>query len=524
MQHFKKYDLVPLLSILAVAAFPCFFLYARNCDQVPASSMIPFLLVFSITGLAIMALSGVFFRNVSRAAFFADLSLLVVINFCLVSENLKKLLPFLRDRYLFLVLGLLLLVLFILLIKKKPDMRTGCILVCIAFGSMIIINLFLAIPTMITTTGFPADHGRPRQEAHGGPGGGHRPNEHPSVRPDGPPQPQETVEFGPDRPNVYYFIFDEYGGYENLLHYYEFDNSPFLEELEVRGFSVARSSLNSEAVETVTIIPNLLNLNYLVDRWSPYQKKLDHMDKTYMARLFRDNGYQIQLVNHVDFLGRENGRALTKNQTRRTISEILMRNSLFNKSLHLRKLLDDFFVIDYGANYRASLDNALEMGLKSWETAQDTPTLTIGYIQCPHSPTMVGPHGEHLPFEYGWNWLDHSLYLGQVEFINSYILEFADTIIENDPNAMIILQSDHGNRYAIHMMQMNEWDTYDPYVHNPLMQNILNCVYYQGRSFPIEGETGINTLRMMFREVLGADLPAVEPIVDFSMGYRDEVQ
>lgn len=261
-----------------------------------------------------------------------------------------------------------------------------------------------------------------------------------------------------------------------------------------------------------------------MDRWSPYQKKLDHMDQTYMARLFRDNGYQVQLVNHVDFLGRENGRALTKNQTRRTISEILMRNSLFNKSHRLRKLLDDFFVIDYGTNYRASLDNALEMGLHCWETTREQPTLTIGYIQCPHSPTMVGPHGEHLPFEYGWNWMDHSLYLGQVEFINGYILELADTIMKHDPDAVIILQSDHGNRYAIHMMQMDQWDTYDPIAHNPLMQNILNCVYYKGQAFPIEGETGINTLRMVFREVLEADLPPIEPIVDFSMGYQDEVR
>lgn len=151
------------------------------------------------------------------------------------------------------------------------------------------------------------------------------------------------------------------------------------------------------------------------------------------------------------------------------------------------------------------------------------PTLTVGYIQCPHSPTMVGPHGEELPFSTGWNWRDHSLYLGQVEFINDYILKLVDTIRERDPEAVIFLQSDHGNRFAIHMMQIGEWTEYDPYVENPYMQNILNCVYYKGQSFPIEGETGINTMRMVFREVLGADLPPIEPVQDYSSDYTDEV-
>lgn len=176
--------------------------------------------------------------------------------------------------------------------------------------------------------------------------------------------------------------------------------------------------------------------------------------------------------------------------------------------------------MDYGANYRASLDNALEMGLHCWET--HGPTLTIGYIQCPHSPTMVGPNGEELPYEYGWNWKDSSLYLGQVEFINKYILSLVDTIQTHDPEAMIIIMSDHGNRYAIHMVQVGQWEDYDPEIHNPPMQNILNCVYYQGKSFPIEGQTGINTLRLMFCEVLGADLPPITPIEDFTKNYRDE--
>ena len=54
------------------------------------------------------------------------------------------------------------------------------------------------------------------------------------------------------------------------------------------------------------------------------------------------------------------------------------------------------------------------------------------------------------------------------------------------------------------------------------MQNILNCVYYQGETFEIEGETGINTMRKVFSQVLGAELPPIEPVQDYSYGYEDE--
>ena len=497
MRHFWRYDAAPIGSLIAVCAYPCLFMYARNADEVPASSMIPFLLVFLVTGLVLMGVFSIFFRNVSRAAFLSDLSMLVVINFCLLASYVKQALPFMRDRYLLLLLGLLLVLIFLWLLRKKPDLRVGCVLLLIAFGAMIVMNLVLALPTIVR--GSRAEQAQPDS----------------SLEPTG-------VEFTGETPNVYWILFDEYGGYENLLRYYDYDNTPFLNEMESRGFSVAWESRNTEAVATDTIMPNLLNLSYVVRLEDSGHTKKVYRDNTFMTRMFLENGYRVNLVNHVDYLGQTGCRVLTRNQTRRTISEYLMRNSIFNKSDFLRELLDQFFVVDYGANYRESLDNAMEAALNSWEYAQEGPTLTLAYIQCPHSPTMVGPHGEELDYANGWNWRKKELYLGQVSFINDYILTLTDTILAHDPDALIFLQSDHGNRYAIHMMQMKEWDTYDPYEENPYMQNILNCVYYRGQSYDIEGLTGINTMRLLFREVLGADLPEVEPVYDYSMGYEDE--
>ncbi len=518
MRHFLKYDLIPILSIIAVCAFPCVFLYAQNASEVPASSMLPFLIVFLLNAVIFFGLTAVFFRNVSRAAFWTDLSMLVVINFCLLAVHLKRVLPFLRDRYLLAVFLLILVGIFVLFLIKKPDLRTGCLLILIAFGAMIFINVFQAVPAILNAH-------EVRQEFVGGrerpkdPGRGKGPKKRPN---EGERYELDEARFHGARPNVYYFLFDEYGGYDNLKHYYDYDNGPFLKELEEQGFSVSYHSRNTEAVATDTIVPNLLNLNYVVKVDESGHKKARFRDNCQLYQMFAQNGYQINLINHVDYLGVLGCRVLTSHQTRRTISEYLMRNSIYNKFPQLRAILDQFFVLDYGANYRASLDNALEAGLNCWKSVGDQPTLTVGYIQCPHSPTMVGPHGEELPFAQGWNWRDHSLYLGQVEFINDYILKLIQEIKTNDPNALIVLQSDHGNRYAIHMVQLGEWESYDPYEENQYMQNILNCVYYQGETFEIEGETGINTMRKVFSQVLGAELPPIEPVQDYSYGYEDE--
>ena len=64
LSHILHYDLIPLLSMLAVCAFPCIFLYAQNASEVPANSMLPFLVVFSLNALVFLGIFGLCFRNV----------------------------------------------------------------------------------------------------------------------------------------------------------------------------------------------------------------------------------------------------------------------------------------------------------------------------------------------------------------------------------------------------------------------------------------------------------------------------
>lgn len=61
----------------------------------------------------------------------------------------------------------------------------------------------------------------------------------------------ETAD-GAERPNVYYFLYDEYSGPESLRYYYGFDNSALYDQLEQRGFDCSGSSYNTESCATVS--------------------------------------------------------------------------------------------------------------------------------------------------------------------------------------------------------------------------------------------------------------------------------
>ena len=242
-----------------------------------------------------------------------------------------------------------------------------------------------------------------------------------------------------------------------------------------------------------------------------------------LFRTFADNGYQLNLINHLNYFGAEGCHVLTHKQSPQTISDFLLANSVYSQSGEIKKELNRFIKADYVENYTGPLFDALEAEKTCWQDVGDGPTFTLGYIQSPHAPTILDKNG-NLVDNYthvGWQWDRHELYLGQLEFISSEILEIVDNIQEHDPNAMIIIQSDHGSRQANHYYNMGIWDTFDPKVENLFMQNTLNCVYYQGERFSIEGLTGINTIRTILNQVYGTDYEMIEPKI-YSKGTFEQ--
>lgn len=492
MERFRKIwsaGWLPALSVLLTCFFPCAFLYAHNVDEAPFTSMFPFFGVFVLNAVIFFIIYGLILRGFGRAAFMTNMSMLAVINFSVCLSGLQHLIPKLTPVALMIVFGVILLLLLALLLWKKPQLKILCGLFALSFGVLIAVNF-------VTAAVF-------------------------NLRASDPPDSTEAFEtyepktLSGEKPNVYFFLFDGYGGAENLKHYYDYDNEPFLTALEDKGFTVSRDSHNPESLRTVTIVPNLMNMNYVIDGDMTTAQRDAFLVMPNLFRTFADNGYQINLINHLNYFGSEGCNVLTEKQSRRTISDFLLKNSLYCQFDFITSELNHYIHADYVATYTGPLFNALDAEKTCWEHVGDKPTLTMGYIQCPHAPTILDKNGK-LVDNYenvGWQWDRHELYLGQLEFVNSHILELVSTIQEHDPDALIIVQSDHGSRQANHYYSMGiaGWETFDAPTENLFMQNILNCVYYRGENFPIQGLTGINTLRTVLNQMFGTDYEMIEP-------------
>lgn len=481
----KKWS-ISLISMVLTCLFPCLFMFTQNAGEARFGDIFPFFFLFLFTAVLGFAVCLILFRDVTRAGFFTDLCMLVVINFSLVANGVENLFPWFHSKYLLVVFCLILLGLMVLLLKKKPDLTVGCILVSLAFGAMMVMNLIMAVPSLIAV----ASHDKPQENA------------------------QAEVTFSGEKRNVYYLLFDEYGGDENLMTYFGFDNAEFYGELQKRGFTVSHSTYNAESCWTDTLVPNLLNLDYVVNDDMEEATRRSYLESPYLYTLFQDNGYQVNLINHRAYLKTAGTRELTTGQVEDTISGYLLENSLFDKIDFIETRINHWIFKNYRDNYSIPLKDALDRLQDCWSYTEG-PTLTVSYIQCPHAPFVYNADGTVRDLSTAWYWKDETLYPGQLRFMNGQILSAIDTIQEKDPTAVILLLSDHGARVPLHMVEQFGGPRFDAEKETPVMQSTLLSVYVPDTQVEIEGDTGINGVRKTIDAAFGTDLGTVTPVTGY---------
>ena len=470
-----------VLAVVTTCLYPCVFLYSRNAGEARALDMIPFFLLFLGTALIALAVYGLILRNMSRAAVMSCLTMLVVINFTMLADAVERKAPWLYSRYLLVLVCLILILLLVLFLRKKPNLTALCVIIALTFGALTVMSVIMAVPKLLQT----ASYEDPAED------------------------PGAEITLNGEKRNVYYLLFDEYGGDENLQYYFGFDNSAFYGELEARGFSVSHTSRNGETLWTDTLVPNMLCMDYVAEDDMPEKVRRTYLENPLLARIFRQNGYQINLINHRAFL-RVKGRELTSGQTEDNISEYLFNNSIYCKLPWIREQITLWMFRNYRDHYREPLENALT-ALKGCADETDGPTLTLAYIQCPHAPFVYNADGTVRDLATGWNWKDQSLYPGQLTYLNTVILETVDNIQARDPEAVILLMSDHGVRVSLHMVEQFGGPRFDAAAESPVMQNMLCCVFVPGQTLDIEGDTAINATRKTIDAAFGTSLGTIPP-------------
>lgn len=323
-------------------------------------------------------------------------------------------------------------------------------------------------------------------------------------------------------PDIYYIVLDAYSNPNVMAELYNFDNSPFVEALEERGFYVAPDSRANFPKTPLSLASslNMSELEFLQEvGGSGYGSTYDLVSNNLVARILDNAGYTIitfptlyKITEHMEVAD------ITYDNKFPVLGQDVGMNQfeyLFIQTTALRGFSRELF----DASSQVPIRNTFR---QLREIAQmDEPTFTIAHMILPHSPfNFTAEDGPDSP---GGTPVDGQIigeptqlyndtpqveiYLDQLNYANRAVTAAVDDIIaESDQPPVIIIQSDHG--YWITPMPEN-WGTSEVYDY---IFPILNAYY-----LPEEiGEqlyptiSPVNTFRLILDYYLGTDFGLLE--------------
>lgn len=344
----------------------------------------------------------------------------------------------------------------------------------------------------------------------------------PSVTPAGATE-ATTRWRGGAKPDFYYIILDGYGGDVALRDIHGYNNSPFVAELERRGFYVARDARPNYG-RTFLSLTSALNLDYLqqfgIDNASfrnamPRAKEMIRTSR--VARLFKANGYRyVHISSSAWSFSRESPLA-DVNRVCAHLDELhgtLLRYTVL-KVFELD--LAPYLVRGGLCQFKAAVEASVP----------EQPTFTFVHVLSPHPPYLFHADGspvrrsewlETPGLDIGGQWNPSHLYIGQLQYVNARVLEMVDRLIAGTSReAVIILQGDHGpwslhQRHLIDKASNGTLRTEEQPTFDRMMQEIFSILYaVRGPGMDSAGlyptMSPINGMRRIVSQYFDLDLP-----------------
>ena len=469
-----KNAIISTLVCLVVVAFPCLFIYFNNAGEANLADILPIWAMLSGAILAVFVVLMTVYRDAAKTALVTAVFAAVFMNFAIIESVLCRIFPCLYYWHVAYIL-LIIIVGFAVIVKTHVKCETAMLVnrVLLLVGIvLIILNGVLAIPTIKTKL---TESSALSTDISGKAG---------------------RVNGADKMPNVYLCIFDEYGGYECLREYCKYDNALFYDQLRDRGFNISLDSYG-KSISTHTEVPNLLNISYVNSSDMLISEQERNLINPVVYQVFRQAGYKLNVAGQgfLDAVGCD---------------------YVYNEDFGSKEFSAEYYIVMNTAYYpfykhndtdeADALQNHLTYITKSSQLESDS-LFTISYVCCPHLPWFVNENGQRIDASLRENWLERDTYLGQLKYLNKLIIPMVDMILENDPESIIILCSDHGFRCVTEGETMYGVDSGEDKKYE---MNILNAVYYQGKALDIEGKSNINTMRTVLNKLFQSDYEMLE--------------
>lgn len=317
-----------------------------------------------------------------------------------------------------------------------------------------------------------------------------------------------SVAVAEERPDIYFILLDGYARADVLGQHYGFDNKPFLDGLQRRGFQVSAAS-DSNYNWTFLSLASALNMDYVQNLMGD---ALDPRgtDREDAYRLLRDN-------RAASFLQARGYRYIHLQSTWGGTGS----NPYADEFLPCGggPFRDDFLLAIAEASWlralgsRAAMDLA-DCHLRNFETLialarKPGPKLVLAHFVPPHHPYLFDRDGRVLrnarlsnQFEFQKQlWEQRDSYVDQLIFMNSRIEQLLDHLIADSArDPIILLQSDHGPNLRRGLPTAE---------HYRIRLANLNAVLLPGAPMDLmpENATSVNLFRIIFNHYFDARLP-----------------
>lgn len=489
MKKFEKKQLkLVVLTLLLVCMYPCFYMYFANITETTPIHVVLPILAFCLIAAIMEFVVYKIVKDIYKSTILTTVGMIFFMNYNLMFDMVNTRLSFVGNKIFLLFLALIIGIVYLVIRNVKDELDWICEIICVVFAGLIVFNFVGAVPKAFAAKN---DEVKPVVLKNHGKDTGFK-------------------------ENVYYLVLDEYGGTANLDYFYKYDNSKFLNSLESKGFSNSDTSYNYEGIYTKEILPNILNFEYVAHPGDDKDQNGKYLKNPAMYRFFEEMGYDINVINHQNFIDSDSdecrelfGSAKKNLKTNPFGIERYIYENSFLKSL--QRFAPKIKALSNYDGYRKEVNKAFDIFAHSYDYSKDKPTFTIAYLMVPHRPFVFDENGKAIDYKDARDWTKKDVYINQLKYINKKVDAAVDNIIKNDPNAVIVIQSDHGARYSYFCMNDYSKDEFDAEVETKNMQSVLNCVYWgSANKHDIEGLSCLNTWRTVLNELYDAEFEMIE--------------
>lgn len=324
-----------------------------------------------------------------------------------------------------------------------------------------------------------------------------------------------------NNPDIYYIILDAFGRTEALQEVFGYDNTPFINELEKRGFTVAKKSRSNYQV-TILSLPSSLNIQYMDDIAEIMGR--DSTDNVALCRMIQKNNVT-QALKKIGyrFENMRSGYAATDYVPEADDNIGCMFGNIFHIAFARGTIFGPFqkYFDYFGRAARATRIYAIDH--PGDFTSKPSPKFTLIHTLVPHPPFLWKADGT--PIVLDQISLGHSYtkseYIGQVKFIQYRVLELIDALQKDPHKKVIIIQGDHGSAFQ----KGTDGDPSDSFLNERF--RILNAYYLPESDLDAtRGDkpgctvydtiTPVNSFRVIFNKYFDAKLPLLEDKLEYS--------